>query len=341
MQFPGMGKPSVGLVVDTDLGSRIDDALALALLYGLDGKNEARVVAVSVSKANLKAAAFAEVIGRFYAGAVSGAFGSFSRTLPVGLATSAQMAEDTPMLVQPLLRKEYRHGIQKMNDTAEPVPLLRNALTAQYDQNAIVILNGPATTLSRMLALPGVKDLITTKARYLVVSGGNFTGGAPELHIRSDIAAARKLFSEWPGPLVVAGEEIGSQILYPASSIETDFAWSTAHPIVDAYRAYRTMPYDAPTANLAAVLYAVRPNEKYFRLSEPGTVSVDDAGRTKFTPSSDGKHRHLIFDPEQKDRVLKTFIELVSAKPVPRTPRFPRQQQQKKQQAPEPPAKKL
>ena len=88
MQFPGMGKPCVGLVVDTDLGSRIADALALALLYGLEGKNEGRVVAVSVSKPNLKAAALAEVIGRFYAGAVSGAFGSFSRTLPVGLAAS-------------------------------------------------------------------------------------------------------------------------------------------------------------------------------------------------------------------------------------------------------------
>jgi hypothetical protein len=339
MQFPGMGKPAVGLIVDTDLGSRIDDVLALALLYGLDGKNEGRVVAVSVSRPNLKAAALAEVIGRFYAGTVSGAFGSFSRTLPVGLAASARMAEDTPMLVQPLSRKEYQHGIHSLNDTAEPVPLLRNALTAQHDQNAIVILNGPATTLAKMLALPGIKDLITAKVRYLVVSGGNFVGGEPELHMRSDAAAAQKLFAEWPGPIVVSGEEIGAQILFPASSIEKDFAWSTAHPVVDAYRAYRAMPYDAPTNNLAAVLYAVRPNENYFRLSEPGVISVDDSGRTKLTPSGGGKHRHLIFDPEQKERVLKTYIELASAKPVPRMPRFPRQQQQQQQQQ-TPPAKK-
>lgn len=332
-----MGKPAVGLVVDTGM-ARADHVLALALLYGLDGKNEARVVSVSVSKPNLKAAALTEVIGRFYAGTVSGAFGSFSRTLPVGLAARTPMEEDTPMLAQPLARQEYQHGIRQMNDTAEPVPLMRNALTAQFDQNAIVILNGPATTIAKMLALPGIKELILAKVRYLVVSGGNFGGGAPELHIKSDIGAAQKLFADWPGNIVIAGEETSSQIHYPASSIETDFSWSTAHPVVDAYRAYRTMPYDAPANNLAAVLYAVRPTQNYFKLSEPGTVTVDDAGNTKFSPSAGGKHRHLIFDPAQKERVLKTYIELASAKPVPRMPRFPRQQQQQQQQTP--PAKK-
>ena len=50
MQFPGNVKPPVGIVFDSDMGNRIDTALAMSLLYGLDGKNEARVVSVSVSK---------------------------------------------------------------------------------------------------------------------------------------------------------------------------------------------------------------------------------------------------------------------------------------------------
>ena len=44
MQFPGQGKPPVGIIFDCDMGNSIDDALALALLYGFDGKNEARVI---------------------------------------------------------------------------------------------------------------------------------------------------------------------------------------------------------------------------------------------------------------------------------------------------------
>ena len=40
-------------VFDCDMGNSIDAALAMALLYGFDGKSEVRVVAVSISRNNL------------------------------------------------------------------------------------------------------------------------------------------------------------------------------------------------------------------------------------------------------------------------------------------------
>ncbi len=343
MQFPGQGKPPVGILFDSDMGNRIDDALALALLYGLDGKNEARVVAVSVSKSNLKAAAFCEAVGRFYAGAVSGAFGGFGRTLPVGLSVTGWMPEDTPMIASPLSRKNpdgapvYAHGINKLTDTAEVPALLRNALTSQHDQNAIVVLAGPATNLVAMLRLSGAKDWVARKVRMLSISGGAFPGGEPEFNIKSDIQAARTLLAEWPTPIVFSGQEIGAALPYPGTSVEKDFAWSGAHPVADAYRAYKPMPYDAPTGDMSAVLYAIRPQENYFKLSEPGTVTVLDDGRTRFTPSPQGKHRHLILDPAQKERIIKTYTEIASAKPVPRTFRFRPPQQQQQAPPPKPP----
>src|SRR5688572_25119087 len=136
--------PPVGIIFDCDLGNSIDDVLALALLYGLDGKNECRVVGTTISKPNLKAAALSEVIGRFYAGAVSAAFNAGGRTLPVGMAAKGGSAEDTPMLTATLSRSTaegkpvYNHGIEKLNDTADPVDVLRNALSAQHPQNAVV-----------------------------------------------------------------------------------------------------------------------------------------------------------------------------------------------------------
>jgi hypothetical protein len=105
---------------------------------------------------------------------------------------------------------------------------------------------------------------------------------------------------------------------YPGDSINKDFAWSTApHPLVDAYRAFKTMPYDAPTPGMAAALYAVHPDDGYFKLSEPGTITVLDDGRTKFTPGPGGKHRYLIADPAQKEKITKLYTTLVSTKPVP------------------------
>ena len=136
--------------------------------------------------------------------------------------------------------------------------------------------------------------------------------------IKSDIAAARKLFAEWPTSLIAVGSEVGAALPYPGASIETDFAWSTAHPVVDAYRAFKPMPYDAPATALAALLQAVHPDDGYFKLSDPGTISVQDDGRTQFTPAAEGKHRYLIVDPSQKDRVTELYTEMVSAKPVPR-----------------------
>ena len=94
------------------------------------------------------------------------------------------------------------------------------------------------------------------------------------------------------------------------------------------------MPYDAPVWAMNSALYAIRPNEGYFKLSDMGTISVLADGRTKFAASANGKHRYLIFDPSQKERIVKAYTEIVSAKPVERPQRnFP---QQKKQPPPPP-----
>jgi hypothetical protein len=64
-------------------------------------------------------------------------------------------------------------------------------------------------------------------------------------------------------------------------------------------------------------------------------------GSTKFSELPGGKHRYLILDPSQKENIIKTYTEIVSAKPVPRQPRRRPQQkeqeQKKEQKPPEPP----
>ncbi|MGH9627008.1 MAG: nucleoside hydrolase [Bryobacteraceae bacterium] len=344
MQSSRREKPPLGVVFDSDMGS-IDDALALGLLYGFDGKGEARVAAVSLTRSNLSAAAFCEAVGRFYVSAAWGRFAAFARTLPIGLSTVGPMPGDQPMFTSPLAKLDaegapvYKHDIREINDTAEVTALIRNALTAQHDQNSIIVLTGPATNLAKVLDLSGAKDLIASKVRFLSLMGGAFPDGDPESNIKADIAAAKKLFAEWPTPIVASGYEIGETLQFPASGIEGGFSWAPSHPIVDAYRAHKPMPYDAPAFDMTAVLYAVRPQEGYFKLSDPGTIGVLDDGRTNFTPSAEGKHRYLIFDPEQKDRIVKTLTEVASAKPAPRRPRRLQQQEPEKKQPESPQAK--
>lgn len=319
MQASEQAKPSVGVVYDTGM-HRSCEALALALLYGFEGKNEARLTAVSVSASNLNAAAYCEAVGQFYT----------SRTMPVGMSTDGKLPDDSPLFTVPLTRRDadgkpvYRTTIRKLNDTADAPALIRNVFTAQVDGNAVVIMSGPASNLARLLALRGVNELIKQKVRCLVIAAGGYPEGQPDPYLLADIPAAKRLLAEWPGPVVACGSEVGAALPFPAAALERDFAWSQAHPVADAYRAYRPMPYDAPADALAAALYAVHPMENYFRLSEPGTIRVATDGRTRFSPAADGKHRYLLVDPAQKDRVMKVFEEVASAKPVPRTrPRPP------------------
>lgn len=304
-QAPGPGRAATAITYDTGL-RRVADALALALLFGLEGKNELRVSAVSVGVSNLNAAAYCDAVVQFYTG----------RTLPIGMVTGKPV-DDLPLFTAPL--PNHRHSVRKLNDTADPEALIRNALTAQVDGTAVVMLSGPATTLARMLALRGAADIVAKKVKFLALAVGTYPQGPADPYLQADVAAAQRLLAEWPGQVVACGSEVGNALQFPGASVEKDFAWSPAHPVAGAYRANRTMPYDVPTEPMAAALYAARPGENYFRLSEPGTIRVIADGRTEFAPAAEGRHRYLILDPAQKDRIIKAYTEVASAKPVPRT----------------------
>ena len=321
----GPARPPIGIAFDGDFGHRLDAMLAVAMLNGLTAKTEARRISLSVSQPGLVGAQLADVVASFYRrppAGPGGGVGAASEGM-IGMPEGGQ-AGDTPVLAAILSKKGedgaplYSSTVRGLVNTAESAVLIRNLLLAQHDGNAAIVLAGPATGVVRMLGLYRSGPQISAKCRQLVVAAGSFTGSQADPTIKADVAAARKLFAEWPTPIVAVGAEVGAALPYPAASIEKDFAWTPAHPVVDAYRAMKPMPYDAPASALAATLYAVYPEAGHFKLSEPGTISVAEDGRTRFTPAADGRHRYLIVDPLQKDQVIGLYTALVAAPPAPR-----------------------
>ncbi len=293
MQFGGQGKPPLGVIYDADFGSTVDVPLALALLYGLQGKNDSRVISVTTTRPSVSSAAFCDVLVRFYTGEPGG----FFVAQPIGMPTGAA-PEDTPLLTS-VLSKPYSRGVKKLNDTADPLAVIRNALSAQFDGNGVVVMAGPATNLSRLLDLPGAKELIARKAKMLCMAGPWVGPGA------------KKLLAEWPTPIVAVPKEVGLALPFPASAMDKELAWAPAHPIVDAWKAAGGK--DVPSWAMAAALYAVHP-EGFFQVSEPGTLREDGS----FAPSSGGKQRNLAVDPALKDKVIQAYLELAGTKAVPR-----------------------
>ena len=312
MQFR-KSKPAPGVFIDSDF-STIDSVLAVALIYGMQDKNECRMVTISMSRSILPAAAYLDVVERFFHGPA----GNFSQLPAIGMPDRGAPLATPAAYVTPLKRTKadgspaYKVQVTRMVDTADPCTLFRNYLEAQYDGNTSFVLAGPATNLAAALDFRGLKPLIP-RLKQLV-----FATGPADGNIRADVAAAKRIFAEWPTPIVVAREDVGASLPFPGASVDKEFAaTSPDHPVADAYRAYKTMPYDAPSWAMTAALYAGRPNAGYFKMSDPGVFSIKADGTLAFTPAPDGKHQSLIFDPSQKDRILADYVQLASAKPVP------------------------
>ena len=122
------------------------------------------------------------------------------------------------------------------------------------------------------------------------------------------------IFGEWPTPVVTSPFEVGIQVNYPATSIENDFGWTPAHPVVEAYKAYLPMPYDRPTWDPTAVLYAVEGGD-WFTVSEPGRIIVTDEGSTLFEADEAGTRRYLSVTEDQAKAILDHFVEVITSEP--------------------------
>jgi purine nucleosidase len=339
----------VNVIFDTDMWSDIDDALALAMLHALQDRNEIHLVAVTVSTDEKWCAPYVDLLNTFYGhagipiGVVHNGMNTeaFRKKIP---EQTWPVTEYTRLLSQRTNKEGslvYPHRMTDGAQAPEAVWLLRKTLAAQPDGSVVVIQVGYSTNLARMLdsgadalsTLSG-RDLVRRKVRFLSIMAGNFgtsklggttfPKGAPEFNVRADVAAAQKLFADWPTPIVASGFEIGITMLFPARSIEEDYSYVKNHPIAETYRVYsnelKAWPHDHLTCDLTSVLYAARPDRDYFSLSKPGKISVLEDGSPRFKEAEGGSHRYLILGGQQKARTLEAMVMLASQPPSRRSP---------------------
>jgi hypothetical protein len=301
---PG-GPPPIGVVYNTSM-ARPDAALALAALHIMANRREARVGAVCVSGAGLGAAVFCDIVHRFY---VPGNRSS-NAMLPVGLAAVQPLPPDPPMVRAAITRLRedgepaYVRSVRAISDTSLAEAVLRNGVIMTAEST--VVLSAPATWLARSLDLAGTKAQYAQRVKRLVV----VDDGTPQ----RDPAALRKIVAEWPTPMFVCRRDIGDALAFPSAAVDSAFGWAPAHPLADAYRAFQPMPYDAPLWDLAAMYFTVHPSSPFFRVSEPGTLAVSDAGAMSFAPG-EGNVRRVTVDPSSRDAAIAALVEILGSTP--------------------------
>jgi inosine-uridine nucleoside N-ribohydrolase len=315
------GQEKIKLIFETDIGNDVDDALALDMIYKYVEAGKVDLLAVMSNKNSTYSAEFTDIMGTWYGHA----------GVPVGIVKDGVDSETDAVNYARAVceitvdgKPAFERTLTNYESLPEATVLYRKILAQQSDHSVNIVSVGFSTNIVKLLDTPADeyspltgKELIAKKVQQLIMMAGSF-GEKPvkEYNIVKDIPAAQKIFSEWPTPVVATPSEVGIKIKYPATSIENDFNWGILHPMVEAYKAYLPMPYDRPTWDLTAVLYAAEPDSVFMNKSPNGIIAVDTAGYTTFTADANGAHIYLDVTNEQAEKIKNYFVRLISQKPL-------------------------
>ena len=314
------------VIFETDLGNDVDDAMALDLFFKYMDEGKIDLAAIMLNKEGDFSAEYADILCTWYG----------HPEVQIGIIKDgADCAHDAVQYAQAVCEMQDADGNplfartrSSFSDLPLAVDLYRKILSEAPDQSVVIVSTGFSTNLARLLDTPADdvspltgRELVARKVSLLsTMAGVAGNENAPEYNIMKDIPAAKKVFAEWPGKIVDSPFEVGISIRYPGTSIEQDFAWAAAHPMVEAYKVYNAMPYDEPTWDVTSFLYTVEGQEKdgkpLFGMVGPGLIEVNDGGGMRFTPDASGNRFYLTADSTQCANVLALFLEKLPAVPA-------------------------
>ena len=306
------------IILDTDMGNDIDDALALAAMNRYIDLGRVKVLAIGMSKEGAEAAEYTDIVQTWYGhgdipiGRVSGSTGPRTtgehythKTCALKDETGAPLFARTNGIGQtPSLTEElYRRVLAKQKDHSVTL------VTVGFSTNMASLLETQADDISPLSG----KELVRKKVKTLVMMAGNMAEEKGEFNVTEDIVAARKVFAEWPTPIVTSPFELGERVRFPHDRVGDIAAGRQPNPVAEAYRFYQGPNYDACSWDPTALIFAVEgENPNFYTLSPAGTIWVDEAGITRFAPLVGGQHRYLLADDNQVEMLTNRLVELVT-----------------------------
>ncbi len=296
----------VKIILDTDICPDYDDVGALAVLHSLAKRGEAKILATATCNAFPYALTAIRVINAFYG----------RDDIPAGVVRPDGVSMDDVghnkrwpvFLFEKYGKREYLK--------AEPaVRLYRRILAAAEDASVTIVTIGWLTNLADLLAsgadefspLDG-RALVAKKVAKLVSMAGKFPAGR-EFNVHMDTLASKKVYANWPTPVLFSGYEIGINILTGTKLIDRP---GDSNPVKDAYAIALPQgnPDGRPSWDHTTVLAAVRGPDDYFGI-ERGIIEVYDDGSNGWKPDPDGPHARLL--PKMSWTDLADLIEELMA----------------------------
>jgi inosine-uridine nucleoside N-ribohydrolase len=298
----------VPVLLDTDIGTDVDDAFALALVLA---SPELELCGVTTVGSEPRTRAL--MVCRFLTAAGR-------RDIPVAAGAPPQSAEEIAKQGQ-----YANHPAVIFNRTAKPVKeaaaqLLYKQLKARPGELTLLTI-GPLTNIARLLKEhPDCKPWI----KCIVMMGGSvrvgYNGKAPpevEWNIKCDIKAAQAVFSSGV-PLVVAPLDATTMLKLERPLRQRLFAAQT--PLTYQIEALYQM-WNEPTPTLFDPVAVMLCFDERFCTMEPMRLEVDDKGITRAVK---GKANARVATAIRGDDFLKWYVDRVASAGKEARPKPPR-----------------
>ena len=317
----GIGKPRV--IIDTDLGSSMDDLFTIDLAARMHWAGQLDLMAVMMNRPDCSApegeGEFLKFADRYLA---SLGFGG----LPLG--TSAPLAEERlpQQVFDPYWTLIYSNNMTgvgalmpanrtdaQLASLTNAVALYRRLLNDASDKSVVICSIGFLNNLKALMESGANHDgdgiastgleLISAKVKELRIMGGCFdpasapdgTNGA-EYNVAGDPVAAKRVFEEWPSPVIASPWEVGLKLDYKSADVLADFPVGTPDPVLRAACMYWSVPAQDDMDRLwdPVTVLPLTEGDALVPLSEKGGISVDENGITAFTPNASGNRCHQV-----------------------------------------------
>ncbi len=301
------GRP-VRVIFDTDIMGDVDDVGAVAMLHALADAGEAEILAMGVSSAHAWSPLCLSALNLYFG----------RPDIPIGVLKGPGWEKDSRYVRQ--VAEEFPRRLASAAAAPAATELYRRVLAGQPDSNVVLVTVGMLTNVRNLLASPADeiapwngRELVRRKVKLWVCMGGSFPQGR-EYNIYKDAAASASAVSNWPGPAVFSGYEIGARIRTGAGAA----GLPTNSPVRRAYELYNGLKH-RQSWDQTAVLYAVRGTggsaAALWGLKSGGTLEVNPLnGSNRWNAAADAGHAYLV-EQENPEKVARVIEELMLKTP--------------------------
>ncbi len=222
----------------------------------------------------------------------------------------------TPVEIAEAFPGKYRSN----EDAPSAAEVYRKLLAAEPDHSVVVVTVGYVTNLRDLLATDGDDynplngvALARRKVKRWVCMGGRYPRHLdPGVYgnFKPDPASAVEAARDWPTEIVFSG--LGQDIITGMSLRRAP----ETNPVRQVYDFYLKGKPGRPSWDPITVLYAVRPDEAFWRLHERGYNHIFPNGTNEWRETPDDpRHKLLDLQPQTETKVQSIIEDLIARPP--------------------------